>query len=157
MKKTLLIIMSVAVLGALGMYINKPSSSASNLVPPANTSTNPVNQSTTGSNTTSASQTSSTNSTTYKDGTYDGSSATPYGEVGIAVVISGGKISNVQFLQMPSDQGHSREVTAFAEPLLKQTTLQNQSANIDFVSGATSTSYGFEQSLQTALDQAKMS
>ena len=154
MKKATLIIMSVAILGALGMYINKTPSSAGQLVS-SNTSTGTTTQPT---NTTSSSgsTTTQTSSASYKDGTYNGTTDTAYGTVSIAVVINGGKITDVQFLQMPSDQGHSREVTAFAEPLLKQTTLQNQSANIDFVSGATSTSDGFQQSLQAALDQAKM-
>jgi uncharacterized protein with FMN-binding domain len=156
MKKTLLIIMSVAILGALGMYINKPASSANNLVSPPGSSSNASQPIATGNTTSSSQNTATAAGAAYKDGTYNGSSATPYGEVSIAVVISGGKIINVNFLQMPSDQGHSREVTAYAEPYLKQTALQKQSANIDFVSGATSTSYGFEQSLQAALDQAKM-
>lgn len=156
MKKALLIIMSVAILGALGIYINKSPTSSAGLVssPIANTSSNNQNQSTNPISSSSASQATSSSSTTYKDGTYNGSSETPYGTVSIAVVINGGKITDVKFLQMPSDQGHSREVTAVASPLLKQTTLQKQSANIDFVSGATSTSYGYEQSLQAALNQA---
>lgn len=91
----------------------------------------------------------------YKDGTFTGDTAyIPYGPVQIAVVVSGGKITDVNFLQMPSDQGYSRQVAAAAEPLLKQTTLQAQNANIDFVSGATATSSGYQQSLQSALDKA---
>jgi uncharacterized protein with FMN-binding domain len=58
---------------------------------------------------------------------------------------------------MPNDQPHSREVTAMSEPLMKQDTLDRQSADIDFVSGATSTVYGYQESLQKALDQAKIS
>ena len=157
MKKPILIIMSVAVLGFLGMYINKSPSSGGGLVPVSSNSTSSTTQPAAANTTSSSTQTSASNVTTYKDGTFNGSTDTAYGTVSIGVVISGGKITDVKFLQMPSDQGHSREVTAYAEPLLKQTTLQAQSANIDFVSGATSTSNGFEQSLQAALDQAKMS
>ena len=154
MKKAVLIIMSVAILGALGLYINKspttsagllssPVVSASNTNPPANQSTN------------SASQTTSSSTTTYKDGTFTGAAAdTPYGTVQIAVVVNSGKITDVKFLRMPNDQGHSQEVTSIAGPMLKQSTLQHQSAHIDFVSGATSTSDGYAQSLQAALDQA---
>jgi uncharacterized protein with FMN-binding domain len=102
-----------------------------------------------------SSSSNSVSSSSYKDGTYTGSTAeTPYGTVQIAVVVSGGRIANVNFLQMPSDAGHSREVTAGSEPLLKQQTLQNQNSHVDFVSGATSTSEGYEQSLQAALNQA---
>lgn len=92
----------------------------------------------------------------YKDGTFTGAAEqNPYGIVQIAVVISGGKIVDVNFIQMPSGDGHTNEVTAVAGPMLKQTTLQAQSANIDFVSGATSTSESYQMSLQFALDQAK--
>jgi uncharacterized protein with FMN-binding domain len=55
---------------------------------------------------------------------------------------------------MPGPEGHSKEVTAFSEPYLKQSTLTHQSANIDFVSGATQTSEAYEKSIQAALDQA---
>ena len=155
MKKTLLIIMSVAILGTLGMYINQNPISSAKLITSPTSSTNPTVQ--TGNSTANNSSSQTTASTTsYKDGTFNGSTDTAYGPVNIAVVINGGKITDVRFMQMPSSHDYSRQVTAFAEPLLKQTTLQNQSTNIDFVSGATSTSYGFEQSLQAALDQAKM-
>lgn len=152
MKKTLIIIFAVAVLGGASLVAkNHESSSASgHLVGQSNSSSS-------GSQTTSSAS-SSGQTTSYKDGTYTGSSAdTPYGTVQIAVVVSGGKITGVNFLRMPSDLGNSRIVTSMAEPLLKQTTLSSQSANIDFVSGATSTSYGYQQSLQAALDQAKLS
>ena len=55
---------------------------------------------------------------------------------------------------MPSEEENSRVVTGFAEPQLKQKAISAQSANIDFVSGATDTSIGFRSSLQAALDQA---
>jgi uncharacterized protein with FMN-binding domain len=91
----------------------------------------------------------------YKDGTYTGDAEdTIYGTVQIAAVISGGKITDIRFLQMPGPEGHSKEVTAFAKDPLKQSTLNHQSSNIDFVSGATQTSEAYEQSLQAALDKA---
>ncbi|MGA3150292.1 MAG: FMN-binding protein [Candidatus Saccharimonadales bacterium] len=155
MKKPLLIIMTVAILGALGLYINPGHNTSAKLVSSPVSATGSSNQSNSSTAGSSAPQTTAASSTTYKDGTYTGSAAdTPYGVVQIAVVVSGGKITDVNFLQMPSDLAHSQEVTTVAEPLLKQTTLQAQSANIEFVSGATSTSNGYEQSLQAALDQA---
>jgi uncharacterized protein with FMN-binding domain len=100
----------------------------------------------------------STASGTYKDGTYTGDAEdTIYGTVQVAAVINGGKITDIKFLRMPGPEGHSKEVTAFAEDPLKQSTLNHQSANIDFVSGATQTSEGYVQSLQAALDRATMS
>lgn len=140
--------MTVAILGGLGIYLQENPVAGSSLGGSKAKATSIASTS---------SQTASSNSSAsgYKDGTFTGSAAdTPYGVVKIAIVVSGGKISDVNFLQMPSDQGHSREVTAYAEPLLKQNTLSAQSANIQFVSGATDTSYGYQQSLQAAIDQA---
>lgn len=154
MRKGLLIIITIAILGGLGLYVQKkPGASPLGVASARTSNTLSANTGTpTGSTTGSASSSSS-----LKDGTFTGSAAdTPYGTVQIAVVISGGKISGVNFLQMPSDQGHSREVTAYAEPLLKQNTLSAQSADIQFVSGATDTSFGYQESLQKALDRAAM-
>lgn len=152
MKKTILIIMTVAVLGALGLFVQKKPTTSLGAGSSASSNTTALDSAGSGSTATSSS---SSGSTTYKDGTFTGSAAeTPYGTVQIAVVVSGGKITDVNFLKMPNDQGHSIEVTSYAEPLLKQNTLAAQSANIEFVSGATSTSYGYEESLQKALDQA---
>ena len=139
--------------------INKsPNNSSGNLVPTSSPVTSNTSSATENQSAASGSSGSNSTTTTYKDGTYEGStSSTPYGNVQIALIVSGGKITDVRFDQMPNDQGHSQEVTAQAEPLLKQTTLQHQSSNIDFVSGATVTSQGFEQSLQSALDQAAQS
>ncbi|MEU5265510.1 FMN-binding protein, partial [Amycolatopsis sp. NPDC021455] len=45
-------------------------------------------------------------------------------------------------------------INSTAVPALNQETLQAQSARIDTVSGATYTSEGYQQSLQSAIDQA---
>jgi len=155
MKKALLIVMTVAILGVLGLYVDKkPATSKSPSSTPTSSNTLSANTGSTSSNST-ASNNSSSSTGSFNDGTFTGSAAdTPYGTVQIAVVISGGKITDVNFLQMPNDQGHSREVTAFAELALKQSTISSQSSNIQFVSGATDTSFGYQQSLQKALDQA---
>ena len=151
MKKGITIILAVAIIGALGMYAKSPEGAANTLVS-RNTGSNSSNK------TASSSSSSASSAAGYKDGTFTGNTEyIPYGPVQISVVISGGKITDVNFLQMPSDLGYSRQVAAAAEPLLKQTTLQVQSANIDFVSGATSTSIGYQQSLQSALDKAAVS
>jgi uncharacterized protein with FMN-binding domain len=92
----------------------------------------------------------------WKDGTYTGQAeSNEYGSVQVAAVIAGGKITGVNFLQLPSDRGHSAELSSMAQPTLLQETLQAQNANVDGVSGATLTSDGYRQSLQTALALAK--
>jgi len=92
----------------------------------------------------------------YKDGTYTGLAIdVQYGIVQVKANISGGKITDVQFVQIPSGAGHTNEVSSTAGPILKQEAITAQSANVNAVSGATQTSQGFIQSLQSALDQAK--
>lgn len=51
----------------------------------------------------------------------------------------------------------SQYIMSNALPLLRQEFLQAQSANVQMISGATFTSQAFEQSLQSALLQAKKS
>ena len=97
-------------------------------------------------------------SVTYKDGSYTGKvgSASQYGDVQVKVTISGGKITDIEYLQFPSGGGHTAEVTAIAKPALKQEAITAQSANINVISGATQDVNGFIESLQSALDQAKV-
>jgi len=89
-------------------------------------------------------------------GTFTGDAIdTPYGTVQIALVVQDGEIVDVQDLQMPFDRRLSQQISAEAGPLLRNQVLRAQSANINGVSGASYTSYGYWQSLQSAL--AKMS
>jgi uncharacterized protein with FMN-binding domain len=155
MKKSVVIVLAVAILGSLGVYGKSHGSSGQASANNGNTATLGANTSAQTSNSMMGGSSSSPMMGSYKNGTYTGASEdTPYGTVQIAVVVSGGKISNVNFLQLPFEEGHSREVSNFASSLLKQETIQKQSPNIDFVSGATTTSEAYQQSLQSALDQA---
>ena len=79
---------------------------------------------------------------------------TQYGIVQVQVVVSGPKIQNVSFLQLTADDPRSAAINGQAGPILLQQTLSAQSSQIDGVSGATYTSQGYLQSLQSALDQA---
>jgi uncharacterized protein with FMN-binding domain len=79
---------------------------------------------------------------------------TQYGVVQVQVVVSGNKIKNVSFLQLTAFDPRSQEINSAAAPILLQQTLAAQSSQIDGVSGATYTSAGYVQSLQSALDQA---
>ena len=81
-------------------------------------------------------------------------SSTPYGPVQVRITVSGTHISDIQALQTPSDASYSRQVAAYAVPILRQEALSAQSARIDAVSGATWTSQGYAESLQGALDRA---
>ena len=77
---------------------------------------------------------------------------TPYGPVQVQITVQGGRITDVQALQLPNGNFHSQQISAYAGPRLRQEALQAQSANIDTVSGATYTSDGYRQSLQSAID-----
>lgn len=78
---------------------------------------------------------------------------TQYGPVQVRVTVSGGKITGVETLQAPKG-GRSDQVTADAVPKLDRAAVAVGSADIDAVSGATYTSAGYKQSLQSALDRA---
>jgi uncharacterized protein with FMN-binding domain len=79
---------------------------------------------------------------------------TRYGPVQLAVTFSGKKITKIQVLEYPTESGRDQEINSYAIPQLNQQAMSAQSANIDGVSGATYTSEGYQQSLQSAIDKA---
>jgi uncharacterized protein with FMN-binding domain len=78
---------------------------------------------------------------------------TRYGAAQVRVTISGGKITNVEALQLQGNDPKSVQISSSAEPQLRASALAKQSAAIDAVSGATITSASYEASLQSALDK----
>ena len=87
--------------------------------------------------------------------TYTGSAITTrYGVVQVKITVSGKKVINVGFAQLTAYDGRSQQINSDAAPILLQETLSAQSAHIDSVSGASYTSEGYVQSLQSALDKA---
>lgn len=92
----------------------------------------------------------------YRDGSYTGSVADAYyGNIQVQAVISGGRITDVIFLQYPNDNRTSQYINSQAMPLLKEEAIQAQSANVSGVSGASATSPAFITSLSDALAKAK--
>jgi uncharacterized protein with FMN-binding domain len=88
-------------------------------------------------------------------GSYVGTAVdTRYGVVQVKVTVSARKITDVAFVQLTAFDGRSQQINSAAAPILLQETLSAQSARIDTVSGASYTSQGYEQSLQSALDKA---
>jgi uncharacterized protein with FMN-binding domain len=79
---------------------------------------------------------------------------TQYGVVQVAVTVAGGKITKVTFPQLTAYDQQSAYINGQAAPILVQETMSAQSARIDTVSGASYTSAGYLQSLQSALDRA---
>lgn len=92
----------------------------------------------------------------YKDGKYIGNVADAYyGNIQVQAVVSGGKITDVVFLQYPNDRRTSVLINSQAMPYLKEEAVLAQSANVDIVSGATQSSLAFRESLGSALSQAQ--
>ena len=111
---------------------------------------------TTSSSGTSSSPGSATTTSGLKDGTFTGQAVdTRYGAVQVAITVSGGRITDVSVPQYPNTERRDEEINAQAIPILISETKSAQSAQIDMVSGATFTSDGYTQSLQSAIDQAK--
>lgn len=97
----------------------------------------------------------SPSSSGYKDGTYTGQDIqNQFGDTQVKVTISGGKITDVQAVELPYDRQRSADISAYVKQPLHDEVLQAQSAQIDLISGATFTSDAYAQSVQSALDQA---
>ncbi len=86
-------------------------------------------------------------------GSFTGSVAnTRYGPVQVKITVENGKIVDAQAVQAPS--GSNDRYTQKAVPVLRQQTIAIQSANVQGVSGASFTSYGWYQSLSSAISKA---
>ena len=88
-----------------------------------------------------------------KDGTYTGDAVTiRYGTVQVKITVQGGKIVDAQAVQAPT--GSNDRYTQKAVPVLREQTIAAQSANIQGVSGASFTGYGWYTSLASAIAKA---
>jgi uncharacterized protein with FMN-binding domain len=81
---------------------------------------------------------------------------TRWGIVQVRITVRNGKITASEAVQYPDSNGHDRQINAYALPILGQEAVAAQSARIDSVSGATVTSDGYLQSLQSAIDAATL-
>jgi len=77
-----------------------------------------------------------------------------YGILSVKVSVSGSNITNISIASI-DDGGNPRSayIDQASLPLLEQQAMSAQSANIQGVSGASYTTAGFEQSLQSALSK----
>ena len=79
-----------------------------------------------------------------------------WGPVQVAVTVDGSRITNVNALELPMDHARSVYISQTVAPMLRSEVLQTQSANINVISGATYTTEAYAQSLQAALDSARV-
>jgi uncharacterized protein with FMN-binding domain len=75
-----------------------------------------------------------------------------YGIVQVKITVQGGKIIDAQAVKVPT--GSNDRYTQMSVPVLRERTLAAQSANIQAVSGASFTSYGWYTSLASAIAKA---
>ena len=75
-----------------------------------------------------------------------------YGTVQVKITVQGGKIVDAQAVKAPT--GSNDRYTQMAVPRLREQTIAAQNANIQGVSGASFTSYGWYQSLASAISKA---
>jgi uncharacterized protein with FMN-binding domain len=79
-----------------------------------------------------------------------------YGDVQVRITVANGKLTDVEALRLPQDHERSVRISEYSAPQLRLEALDAQSANIDVISGATYTSDSYAQSLQAALDRARL-
>ncbi|MFI1002175.1 FMN-binding protein [Streptomyces galbus] len=79
---------------------------------------------------------------------------TRWGPVQVRVTVTDGRITDVTAVTYPEDNPRDQQINTYALPELRSEALRAQGADIDTVSGATYTSDGYRESLQSALDAA---
>lgn len=105
----------------------------------------------------SSSSGSSSSGSSSGSGSYTGEAvSTRWGIVQVRITVENGKITTSEAIQYPNNNPRDQQINAYAVPILNQQAVQKQSASIDAVSGATVTSNGYVQSLQSAIDQAHL-
>jgi uncharacterized protein with FMN-binding domain len=91
------------------------------------------------------------------NGTFNGATAqTQFGPVQVQIVVQNGKITSANAIKYPSGNQRDVLIANYAVPQLNAEAVQAQSAKISMVSGATYTSDGYLQSLQSAIDNAHL-
>jgi uncharacterized protein with FMN-binding domain len=92
----------------------------------------------------------------YANGSYEGKAVDAfYGIVQVKAIIQNGKLANIELVQYPNDRDTTIRISNESLPILIQEAIAAQSAQVDGVSGATQTSDGFIESLESALTQAR--
>jgi uncharacterized protein with FMN-binding domain len=93
---------------------------------------------------------------TYSDGDYTGEPVdSDFGPVQVEVLVQGGKITDIKFLQIPDHRRRSAEISEAAIPMLVQEAIQAQGPRIDIISQATYTTITFANALYSALSKAE--
>ncbi len=162
MKKIIISGAVIVLFGAYAFFLRSKNDSTpvniENSVPSETTNPDASNTDSTPVATTPPPTDKPTKSSKWKDGTYTGTSIDfAYGKLQVAAVISGGKLTDVKFLDYPKVPETSLRKSNNAIPILKSEAIASQSANVNInsISGATDDIPAFNKSLASALALAK--
>lgn len=158
-KKYIFIVSAAVLITIVSVLVVKLKTSSNKPVSVNRTNISSNSPTSTPSTTSNSSTPSSTNTTVtasaYKDGVFSGSvNSAYYGNVQVQVTVQQGKITNVKYLQYPTEDSTSIYIAKGILPYLKKEVIKAQSANINMFTGATFTSQAFIQSLKSALNKA---
>jgi uncharacterized protein with FMN-binding domain len=81
--------------------------------------------------------------------------ATPFSVIQVRATLTEGRLTGVETIALSGDGPHTEALNARAEPILREEALRAGSADIDVVSGATSTSESWIESLRAAIRAAR--
>jgi uncharacterized protein with FMN-binding domain len=128
----------------------RPPTTVTTARPTTTTSTAPETTTTTAAPTTSTTTAGAPGAQTVDGPVVD----TRYGPVQVRLTLQGHQIVDVTNLALPNHAARSQQINNRAGPMLRQEVLNAQSAQIDTVSGATTTSAAYIKCVQAILDQA---
>jgi uncharacterized protein with FMN-binding domain len=80
---------------------------------------------------------------------------TPFSAIQVRAFFTGKRLTGIETVLLSGDGPHTEALNARAEPILRASALKAGNAKVDVVSGATSTSKIWLESLQGAIDKAK--
>lgn len=107
------------------------------------------------STTPSSASSSASSSSASASKTYTGDSVdTQWGPVQVRITVTNGKVTKADAIVYPTENPRDQQINSYAIPALDREAVAAGSAQIDMISGATYTSTGYLQSLQSALDKA---
>lgn len=158
MRRVALAVVSTVV--ALVLLLSFKSHTSNAVVSPSAAVSTPVagsasDSTSSGSPSTSGSAATSTARKTASKRVVTGSAvSTRYGPVQVRITIENGKLAEVSAIDYPNNDPRDAQINSYAIPVLNQEAVAAGNSTINMVSGATYTSEGYIQSLQSALDTA---
>ena len=81
--------------------------------------------------------------------------STPFSIIQVRATLTGRRLTGVETVALSGDGPHTEALNARAEPILRESALEAGDADVDVVSGATSTSEIWLDSLQGPIDKAR--